>query len=109
MNRQSGKKRNVSLMGTNSKRYTNQTSDNREPYTGPIEGKNYPANEWFSMSKKQKEAVRKLRQQAAKTRDKRNASSISSDKPDTAGKDAGNQFGANAHKERKKKRTESQV
>jgi hypothetical protein len=109
MNRQSGKKRNVSLMGTNSKGSYNQAPNNREPYTGPIEGKNYPANEWFSMSKKQKETVRKLRQQAAKNRDRRNASSISSDKPDTAEKDAGNQFGANAHKQRKKKRTESQV
>ena len=100
--------RNVSYTES-SKGGNNGNGERKSTYTGPIEARNYEKKIWWSMSKKQRDAVIKLRNakksnDGASSGNKRNASAIATE-DDTAitpaEQTAGNQFGSAAHQGKK--------
>ena len=78
-------------------------SGDKNVFSGKIESKKYSAQDWKSMSRDQKQAVFKIRKE-----NKRKLSAVEStkdpEKPEKEPKDAGNQFGKNAHGGAKKTR-----
>ena len=84
--------------------YVQKDNNNKTPFTGTLEAKNYPKKDWYNMTKAQKDKVSKLRKPANADK-KRKLAAVSSETETTdESKDAGNEFGQNAHSGSKKKK-----
>jgi hypothetical protein len=101
------KSRNVSAVSFQGNNQQKGDTRSKPKFTGKLEAnKSYTDKEWHSMSKKQKDEVRKLRDAVkpstkADSNNKRNASAVSSDSGTQD--NAGDQFGRKAHQNKKSK------